>query len=74
MSIGETGTHYILGTFNAGMQPRGTPITAEVVHGIDVVVNVTWRNAQGRVMTSSWSKTSGWDLPIGEVQRGDGRD
>jgi hypothetical protein len=74
MSIGETGTHHSLGAFNGGIQPRGTPITAEVVRSGDVVVNVTWRNAQGRVVSSSWSKTSGWDLPNGEVQRGDGRD
>lgn len=74
MSIGEESTHHILGSFNAGMQPHGTPITAEVVHGGDVVVNVTWRNAQGRLMSSSWSKASGWDLPNGEVQSGDGKD
>jgi len=58
-----TGTHPNLGSFNPGVQPRGTPITAEVIHGKDVDINVTWRDSRGRVASSSWSKLSGWDLP-----------
>jgi NADPH-dependent 7-cyano-7-deazaguanine reductase QueF len=54
-------THRILGDFNPGVQPRGTPITAEVVDGGDVNINVIWRDAQGRAVTSSWSKSLGWD-------------
>jgi hypothetical protein len=57
------GTHLILGGFNPGVQPRGTPITAEVVQGSDVDINVTWRDALGRVASASWSESSGWDLP-----------
>ena len=56
-------THRILGDFNPGVQPLGTPITAEVVHGGDVNINVIWRDARGHAVTSSWSKSSGWDLP-----------
>ena len=57
------------------MQPRGTPITAEVVQGGDVDINVIWRDAQGRVASSSWSKSSGWDLPDSDGGRApeDGR-
>jgi len=58
----KTGSHLILGGFNPGVQPRGTPITAEVVQGGDVDINVTWRDARGRVASASWSKSSGWDL------------
>ena len=56
------GTHPNLGNFNPGVQPRGTPITAEAVDGKDVDINVTWRDSRGRVASSSWSKSSGWDL------------
>jgi hypothetical protein len=47
------------------VQPRGTPITAEVTYGggLGVDINVTWRDSQGRVASSGWSKSSGWDLP-----------
>jgi len=40
------------------MQPRGTPITAEFVHGENVNVNVVRKDTQGfrRVVTASWSK------------------
>ncbi|KIM47266.1 hypothetical protein M413DRAFT_7801 [Hebeloma cylindrosporum] len=54
---------WTLGHFDAGVQPRGTPITAEVVHGGDVGINVIWRDALGRVASASWSKSSGWDVP-----------
>jgi len=57
------GANRIIGDFNPGVQPRGTPITAEVVHGGGVDVNVTWRDEEGRVVSRSWSKASGWDLP-----------
>ena len=57
------GAHLILGDFAPGVQPKGTPITAEVVQGGDVDINVTWRDSQGRVASASWSKSSGWDLP-----------
>jgi len=54
---------HILGFFNPGVQPRGTLITAEVVHGGDVDINVTWRDARGCVASGSWYRVSGWDLP-----------
>ena len=57
------GTHLILGGFNLGVRPQGTPITAEVVQGGDVDINVTWRDAHGCVASASWSKSLGWDLP-----------
>lgn len=54
----------VLGIFNPGVQPRGTPISAEVVRqGCDVELNVMWRNAHGRVVSSSWSEPLGWDSP-----------
>ena len=56
-------THRISGDFYTGVQPRGTPITAEVVHGGSVDINVTWSDEEGRVASRSWSKSSGWDLP-----------
>jgi hypothetical protein len=52
-----------LGDFNPGVQPSGTPISVEVVRGGDVELNVMWRDPHGRVVSSSWSKSSGWDLP-----------
>jgi len=58
------------------MQLRGTPITAEVVQGGDVDINVTWRDARGRFASGSWSKSSGWDLQNANSGREqlDGRD
>ena len=57
------GTHHITGDFNPGVQPYGTPITAEAVYGGSVDINVMWRDMHGRAVSSSWSKSSGWDLP-----------
>jgi hypothetical protein len=34
-----------------------------------VELNVMWRDAQGRVVSSSWSKSSGWDLPSRPTDR-----
>lgn len=62
----------ISGDFNPGVQLRGTPITAEVVHGGHVDINVMWRDVQGHVVSSSWSKKWGWDLLDRGVQSGDG--
>ncbi|KIM47268.1 hypothetical protein M413DRAFT_440729 [Hebeloma cylindrosporum] len=56
-------THWPFGDFHPGVQPRGTPITAEVVLGGDVYLNVMWRNSQGRAVVSSWSAASGWEMP-----------
>jgi hypothetical protein len=66
--------HIVLGDFNPGVQPRGTPITAETVYGGAVDVNVMWRDAQGRVVSSSWSKSSGWDMSNVRAEPMDGRD
>jgi len=70
------GIHLVLGGFTPGVQPQGTPITAEVVQGGDVDINVTWRDARGRVASGSWSKSSGWDLPDTSSEKAplDGRD
>ncbi|KAF8801587.1 hypothetical protein BYT27DRAFT_7198157 [Phlegmacium glaucopus] len=54
---------YYIGDFNPGVQPRGTPISAELVRGGNVDITVMWRDADGRAASSSWSKSSGWDLP-----------
>jgi len=70
----RTNPHGISGGFDPGVQLRGTPITAEVVHGGGVDINVMWRDPQGRAVTSSWSKSSGWDLPDSRMQCEDGRD
>ena len=56
----RTDSDQILGDFNPGVQLRGTPITAEIVHGGNVDINVVWRDVQGQVVSSSWSKTWGW--------------
>ena len=66
----------ILGDFNPGEQPRGTCITAEVVHGGDVDITVSWRDERGHLVSSSRSKTLGWDLPkrASEREHLDGRD
>jgi len=69
----RTDEDHILGGFEPGRQPSRTPITADVVYGGQVDINVTWRDAQGCAMSGSWSKASGWDLPSSEAQRGDGR-
>ena len=72
----RTSTQHILGDFNPGVQPRGTHITAEVVHGGDVDITVSWRDKQGHIVSSSRSKTRGWDLPNRASEREplDGRD
>jgi len=56
------------------MQLPGTPITAEFVDGVDSNVDVVRKYAQGRFVTASWSKSSGWDLPNGGSLVLDGRD
>ncbi|KIM36574.1 hypothetical protein M413DRAFT_289231 [Hebeloma cylindrosporum] len=53
---------WVIGDFNPGVQPRGTPISAEVIQGGDVDINVIWRDSRGRAMASSWSKSLGWDI------------
>ena len=72
----RTDSDPIPGDFNPGVQPRGTSINVEVIHGGDVDINVIWRDAQGRAVTSSWSKASGWDLPSPPDEKAprDGRD
>ena len=69
-------THRILGDFSPGKQPHVTHIAAEVVHGGDVDIIVSWRDEQGRPVSSSHSKTRGWDLPkrASEHEHLDGRD
>ncbi|KIM47250.1 hypothetical protein M413DRAFT_7795 [Hebeloma cylindrosporum] len=71
--LGSLG-QWVLGGFNPGVQLRGTPITAEVVHGGGVDINVMWRDPQGRPVTSSWSKFWGWDLLNGRRECDDGGD
>jgi len=72
-----TRAHYIAGLLDSGIQPCGTPITAEPGYG-----NVTWRNEQGRILSASFSRTSQcWHLSNSvaqeptqagrEMQRGD---
>jgi hypothetical protein len=63
LSINYSHRFVLLGDFDPGVQPRGTPISAEVVRGGDVDITVMWRGADGRAASSSWSKSSGWDLP-----------
>jgi len=77
--------HYIAGFLDSGIQPRGTPITAETVHGSsEFYLNVTWRDERGRVLSASLSHLFGlrWHLSNDVVQdeetvlmqRGDGQD
>jgi hypothetical protein len=74
----RTDSDHISGDFNPGVQPRGTSISAEGIHDGDADINVIWRDARGRAVTSSWSKSSGWDLPLTSPSGGraprDGRD
>jgi len=56
-------SRWVYGDFNPGVQPSGTPISAEVVRGGNVDITVVWRDAYGRAASSSWSKSSGWNLP-----------
>jgi len=58
----------ISGDFNPGVQSRGTPITAEVVQGGYMDINVMWRGVQGHVVSVSWSKTWGWGLSNRDTQ------
>ena len=66
----------ILGEFNPGEQPLGTCITAEAVHGGDVDIIVSWKDGHGHLVSSSRSKTLGWDRPkrARECEPLDGRD
>jgi hypothetical protein len=68
----RTDSDQILGDFNPGVQLRGTPITAEIVHSGNVGINVMWRDVQGQVVSSSWSKTCGWVTSHHGEQLGDG--
>ena len=64
----RTDSDQITGDFNPGVQPRATPITAEVVQGGDMDINVMWRGVQGHVVSVSWSKTWGWSPSNHDVQ------
>ena len=76
--------HYIAGFLDSGIQPRGTPITAETVHGSEFRLNVAWRDERGRILSATLSRLSGWRLHLSNsavkeeetvsMQRGDGRD
>lgn len=69
--------HYIAGYLDAGIQLHGMLITAEPAYGNDLYLNVTWRNKEGCVLSSSLSRTNWpglWYLPkANEIQSGDGR-
>jgi len=69
----RTDSDQILGEFNPGVQIPGTPITAEVVHGGSVAINVIWRDVYGQVVSGSWSKTRGWVTSNRGEQLVDGR-
>jgi len=64
--------HYIAGFLDSGIQPHGTPITAEPVYGSELLLNVTWIDEQGRIISASLSDLSGagwrWCLSNGVVQ------
>ena len=60
-------TNRILGFFNPSVQPQGTLITAEVVHGGGVDINVTWRDEEGHIASRGWCKSSGWDMPKANI-------
>jgi len=57
---------------DSGVQPRGTPITAEPVYGNELRLNVTWADEQGNIISASLSDLSGpgwrWYLSNGVVQ------
>lgn len=76
--------HYIAGLLDSGIQPLGTPITAETVYGSDIYLNVGWRDEQGRILSASLYALNGWrwhlsnsvvrDEKTVSMERGDGRD
>jgi len=65
---------WIKGTFNPGPQPRGTPIFAEVSHVGYSEIQVLWKNANGRFVSSRCDKHSQWDTPTAEIGDSNGPD
>jgi hypothetical protein len=66
-------THYIVGLLDSGIQPHGTPITAEPAYGDELRLNMTWMDEQGRIISAGLSDLSGlaswrWYLSNGVVQ------
>jgi len=65
--------HVIIGFFNPGPQPRGTPIIADVTDDPVLQVNVLWKNARNLFATSTWGpgRNSSWSTgtPSAEVDR-----
>jgi hypothetical protein len=64
--------NYVAGFLDSGIQPRGTPITAEPVYGNELLLNVAWIDEQGGILSASLSDSDGpgwrWYMSNGVVQ------
>ena len=64
--------YYVAGFLDSGIQPHGTPITAEPVYGNELRLNVAWIDEQGGILSASLSDLDGfgwcWYLSNGVVQ------
>jgi len=61
----------IVGDFNPGKQPHGTPIIAEVTDNAAFQINVLWKNERNQFSTSSWGpgKNSSWSATSAEKDK-----
>ena len=61
----------IIGVFNPGPQPSGTPIIADVTEDPALQINVLWKNSRNQFSASSWGpgKNSSWSTPSAESDR-----
>ena len=64
----------LIGTFNPGAQPHGTPIVAEVTHIGYPAIQVSWKNGSGRFVNSRCDQQSRWDTPTTENGDSNGPD
>ena len=64
----------LIGAFNSGPQPCGTPIVAEVAHIGYPAIQVLWKNTNGQFMSSHCDQNSQWDLPTAENGDSNGPD
>jgi hypothetical protein len=56
----------LIGAFNPGPQPCGTPIFAEVANIGYPAIQVSWKNASGRFVSSLCDQNSQWHLLTAE--------
>jgi hypothetical protein len=57
---------FLIGAFNPGSQPRGTPIIAEVSTIGYPAIQIMWKNVNGRFVSSCCDEYSRWNTPTTE--------